>query len=115
MRFLCLYRPVPSNEPPTAEHMAAMGKLIEEMMRDGTLIDTGASRADVPRARVRRSGAEVSVERGPAEDPRHPVIGYAFLSAASMDEAIALTKRFLSVAGEGESEVLPLMEMPPQG
>ncbi|APR84556.1 PhnB protein [Minicystis rosea] len=112
MRFLCLYRPVPSNGPPTAEHMAAMGKLIEEMKRAGTLLDTGASRADTLRARVRRSGAEVSVERGPADEPRHPIIGYAFLSAASMDEAIALAKRFLSVAGDGESEVLPLMDMP---
>ena len=40
MRFLSIYKTVERNTPPSAEEMAAMGKLIEEGMKKGWLIST---------------------------------------------------------------------------
>jgi hypothetical protein len=44
MKFLSIYRPdekTSGGGPPTKEHMAEMGKLIEESMKAGTLLATG--------------------------------------------------------------------------
>jgi hypothetical protein len=43
MKFLSIYRPdekTSGGGPPTKEHMAEMGKLIEESMKAGTLLAT---------------------------------------------------------------------------
>jgi len=64
--------------------------------------------------RVRLSGGRTSVVDGPFTETKEVVGGYAMLEAASMDEAIALTRRFLMVHGpewELECEVRQV-EMP---
>ena len=55
MRFLSIYRSKETNEPPTPERMAEMGKLIEEMTREGTLIHTAGLRPTADQ-RGRRRG-----------------------------------------------------------
>jgi hypothetical protein len=40
MRFLSIYTAKEPNQPPSPEHQAAMGKLIEEGLREGYLIGT---------------------------------------------------------------------------
>ena len=40
MRFLAIYRSVETGIPPSAENMAAMGKLIDEMSKAGILLAT---------------------------------------------------------------------------
>jgi hypothetical protein len=41
MRFMTLYKPgKESNAPPTQQEMADMGRLIEEMSKEGVLIAT---------------------------------------------------------------------------
>ena len=44
MKFLSLYKSVERNTPPSQEEMSRMGKLIEEMTREGTLIHTAGRR-----------------------------------------------------------------------
>jgi hypothetical protein len=50
--------------------------------------------------RVRLSGGRTRVVDGPFTETKEVVGGYAMLEAASMEEAIALTRRFLMVHGD---------------
>ncbi|HEU5251019.1 MAG TPA: YciI family protein [Thermoanaerobaculia bacterium] len=105
MRFLSIYKAVEKNVPPTTEEMAAMGQLIEEMTKTGTLVSTEGCLPTARGARVRRSGGRVGVTDGPFTESKEVIAGFAVLEANSKEEAIELTKRFLEVAGDGECEI----------
>lgn len=114
MRFLMLYRPTQSPAKasiPDPEHMAKMGRYIEEMTREGVLLDTGGLLPSPMTMRVRRAGAELTVSQGPFPETKD-FCGYAVIQTGTKEEAVAHAKRFLMVAGEGDSEILPLMERP---
>jgi hypothetical protein len=105
MRYMMLYKPGYEDIPPTEEHMAAMGKLIADMAKDGTLIATDGLQSSSKGARVRRSGGKTTVIDGPFTETKEVVGGFAIVEARSKEHAIELAKRFLEVVGEGESEV----------
>jgi hypothetical protein len=105
MRFLSIYKTIERKEPPSQEHIAAMGKLIEEMTSRGTLIATEGCLPSVKGARVRRSGRNVTVTDGPFTESKELIAGFAILDASSKEEAIELTRTFLAVAGDGECEI----------
>ena len=112
MRFLSIYRPAGGEEGamPTPEAMAAMGRLVEEMMAKGALINTEPLAPRSECAIVSRSGGKITVSEAPER-----MGGYAFLNAASKEEAIEQCKAFLEVAGDGSSEIRQIVEMgPPQ-
>lgn len=116
MRFLMFYRPAQSPAqcaPPPAEHMEEMSRFIEQMKKEGVLIETGAILPREIGARVRRTGTEFTVTNGAFPDLAQPFVGFALIHAASKEEAIASSKRFLAVAGDGENEILQLMDAPP--
>jgi hypothetical protein len=50
------------------------------------------------------------VTDGPFAETKELIGGFAIIQAKSKDEAIELTKRFLNVAGDGESEIRQLHE-----
>jgi hypothetical protein len=115
MRYLCLYKPGKDVEdrPPTEAEMAAMGKLIGEMAQAGVLL---ASEGCEPsskgfRLEVSPSG-KFTVTDGPFPETKELVCGMAIIQVKTRAEAIEWTKRFLAVAGEGQSEVRQLREMP---
>lgn len=110
MKFLSMYKSVERNTPPTAEEMAAMGKLIEEGMRAGWLVATEGCLPSALGARVRRSGGNITVTDGPFTEAKEVVGGFAILKANSKEEAIQLAKDFLKVVGEGECELRPIYE-----
>jgi len=112
MRYLCIYSHVERNTPPTQEEMAAMGKLIEQMMREGTLITTEGCLPSSLGARVRRTGDQITVTDGPFAETKELVGGFAIIEAKSKEHAIDLTKTFLAVAGDGVSEIRQLYEQP---
>ena len=105
MRFLSIYRSKETNEPPTPERMAEMGKLIEEMTKAGTLLATEGCLPSFTGARIRRSGEKLTVTDGPFTEAKEVIGGFALLQAKSKAEAIELTKHFLKVAGDGECEL----------
>jgi hypothetical protein len=111
MRFLCVYKPNKGEGvPPTQPEMAAMGKLIEEMTREGVLVSTEGCQPSAKDARVRLSGGKISVTDGPFVETKELIGGFAIIETKSKEEAIELTKRFLSVAGDGETEIRQLHE-----
>jgi hypothetical protein len=105
VRFLSIYKTEETNQPPTLEHMARMQQLIEEGMKDGWLISTEGCLPSTKGARVRRSNGKTIVTDGPFTESKELVAGFAILEAASKQDAIELTKRFLDVAGGGECEL----------
>ena len=112
MRYLSIYRPESGVEGgmPSSDHMAAMGRLVEEWTAKGKLIDTQplTPREQCARVRLTDGGQfEVSAEAVRAG-------GFAFLNAESKDEAVELCKAFLKVAGPGTCELRQILEFAPQ-
>jgi hypothetical protein len=110
MRFLTIYTTKETNAPPTTEEMARMGQLIEEMTKAGTLLATEGCLPSAKGARVRRSQGKVTVTDGPFTESKELIAGFALIEAGSKEEAIELTKRFLEVAGDGETEIRQIGE-----
>jgi hypothetical protein len=117
MRFLTIYqaseRLTKRNEsggPPDPEEMARMNALIEDMTRAGTLVSTEGCKQSAKGARVRQRDGKVTVTDGPFTESKELIAGFAIISAKSRDEAVALTRKFLSVAGDGEVEIRALYE-----
>jgi hypothetical protein len=113
MKFLCIYKPgKPEGTPPTQEEMTRMGKLIEDGMKAGWLLATEGCLPSTLGARVRRSGGNITVKDGPFTESKEIIGGFALIRVKSKEEAIELTKKFLEVAGDGESEIRQIYEMP---
>lgn len=116
MQFLTLYTPtVVSPGPPDTEHMAKMGKLMEEMFKAGVLVATGGIKSRSTGMKVACRNGAFTIEHGPvAGSSLMPAAGYALLRASSREELVGFMKRFLELAGDGVSEIIEVMEAPPK-
>jgi hypothetical protein len=113
MRFISIFTHEPTNRPPTEAEMATMGKLIEEGMKAGWLIATEGVSFGAKGVRVHKSAdGKVMVTDGPFAETKEVIGGYALLKAASKDEVVDLTRRFLNAVGQGTCEIYQLYEMP---
>jgi hypothetical protein len=86
--------------------------LIGEMSQAGVLVQTEGCQPSSKGARVRINGGTFTVVDGPFAEAKELVGGMAVIKVQSKAEAIEGTKRFLAVAGRGESEIRQLHEMP---
>jgi len=101
MRFLSMIRiNEKSDVAPSAQLMSDMGKLIQDMTREGTLVQTAGLRPTKEGIRVRQRNGKQSTVDGPFVESKEVIGGFAILEAASMNEAVELTRRFLSIHGD---------------
>ena len=101
MRFLSMIRiDENSGVVPGEQLMRDMGKLVEEMTREGTLVQTAGLRPAAEGVRVRLRHGKLSTSDGPFAETKEVIGGFAILEAVSLKEAIELTKRFLRVHGD---------------
>lgn len=101
MRYLSMIRiDEKRGQAPSEQLMQDMGKMIEEMTRNGVLISTAGLRPTAEGVRVRLRSGKLSTTDGPFTETKEMIGGYAILEAASMREAVELTKRFLRVHGD---------------
>ena len=112
MRYLSMIR-VDENtgQKPSERLMSEMGKLIDEMTKEGTLVRTAGLRPTREGFRVRSQHGKLSTKDGPFTESKEVIGGYAVLEANSKEHAIELTKRFLAVHGDEwdlECEVRPV-------
>ena len=114
MRFMTIYKPgEESTTPPTAEHMADMGKFIEELAKSGVLLSTDGLQHSSKGARVTMNAdGSFKVVDGPFTEAKEIIGGYAIINVKSKAEAVELTKKFLRVAGGGQSEIREMHEQP---
>ena len=115
MRFLSMIRvDETAGQVPSEKLMDDMGKLMEDMTREGKLIETAGLRPTSEGVRVRLRRGKITTTDGPFTEAKEVIGGYALLEAASKEEAIELTKRFLAVHGDEwnvECEVRQLEDM----
>lgn len=112
MRYLSIYRTAETGTPPSQEHIAAMGALIEKFAKSGHLLSTEGCLPTALGFRVRKDSGRMTVTDGPFTEAKEVVGGFALLRADSKEEILALTKEFLDAAGDGECEVRELYEAP---
>lgn len=117
MRFMMIWKPANIKDmeagiPPSQEHMAKMGKFIGEMATSGILLMTDGLQSSSKGARVRLSAGAFTVTDGPFTETKELIGGFAIVQVKSKDEAIDLAKRFLKIAGDGESEIRLMPDMP---
>ena len=83
-------------QPPPAL-FEAMGRLMEETTKDGTLLDTGGLMPSSAGARVSVQGGQLTVVDGPFAEGREVVGGWAFMQARSKAEAVEQARRFMQI------------------
>ena len=120
MRFMIMVKGDKDYEagmPPNPKLMAAMGKLTEEGMKSGVLLETGGLHPSSKGARVRIGGGKLTVTDGPFTEAKELIGGYAIFRVKSKAEAIELAKQFLKVhedvlgsSYEGECEVRQMFD-----
>jgi hypothetical protein len=99
MKFLSMVRVQETGQLPSQRLMDEMGKLMEEMTRAGKLVRTAGLRPTSEGVRMRSRYGKFSTVDGPFAETKEVVGGYAILEAASKEEALELTRRFLEVHG----------------
>ncbi|MGP0091825.1 MAG: YciI family protein [Xanthobacteraceae bacterium] len=117
MRFMMIYKPSDTRDmeagvPPSGQIMAEMGTLIGEMAKAGVLLLTDGLLPSSKGARVRLSEGKVTVTDGPFTETKELIAGFAIVQVQSKAEAIEWAKRFLKVAGDGESEIRQMYDTP---
>ena len=113
MRFISIFTHEPVNRAPTQAEMTAMGKLVEDAMKEGWLLSTEGVSFGNTGVRVHKSaGGKVTVTDGPFTESKEVIGGYALLKANSKEEIVQHTRRFLEAAGQGTCEIYALHEMP---
>jgi hypothetical protein len=100
MKFLSKIRVQETGQVPSQRLMDDMGKLMDEMMKKGQLLRTAGLRPTSEGVRMRSRHGKFSTVDGPFVETKEVVGGYAILEAASKEEALELTRRFLEVHGD---------------
>jgi hypothetical protein len=96
---------------PSKEHLAEMGKLIEDMAKAGVLLAAEGLHPSSKGKRVRFTGGKItSVTDGPFTETKELIGGFCMLQVNSWDEAMLWSERFAAVKGNGETELRPLFE-----
>ena len=121
MRFISVCTVNSKSRLPTEAEMASMGKLIVEGMKAGWLIECEGVTFGTTGVRVHKApSGEITVTDGRFAEAKEVLGGYALLNAASKEEAVEHTRRFLDHIGqetsegtwEGTWETYQLFEMP---
>lgn len=101
---------------PDEKLLAAMGAFFDEGVQAGLILGGEGLHPSSKGTRVRYAGSKRTVIDGPFAETKELVAGYAVLQAASRDEVIAWTKRFVAVDAPGrlhqecECEVREILE-----
>jgi hypothetical protein len=125
MQYMMLVKATKDSEggcAPNPALMAAIGKMAEEAMKRGVMVGAGGLQPSSRGARIRVSGGKTSVIDGPFAETKELVGGYAIFDLPSKEEALRMGTQFMQVHAEilgpsyeGELEIRPLMETPPNG
>ena len=123
MRFMMIVKADKNYEagtPPPPELLAAIGKLSEEMVKAGVVLDMGGLLPSSKGARINVKKGKLTVTDGPFSEAKELIGGYAILQVKSREEAIERGRRFMQIHADvlgpsydGELEIRQLPEAPP--
>jgi hypothetical protein len=108
--------------PPNPELITAIAKMADEATQSGVMLGAGGLLPSSQGARIRVSGGKTSVVDGPFAETKELVGGYAIFDLKSKEEVIQAGTRFMQVHAdilgpsyEGELEIRPMFDGPPNG
>jgi hypothetical protein len=96
MRFMVIVKASKDSEAgmmPSTELLTAMGKFNEEMVKAGVMLAGEGLHPSSQGARVKYSGKDRSVSRGPFSLSGDLVAGFWLIEVQSLDEAVGWMKR----------------------
>ena len=103
------------------ELIAAIGKLAEDATARGLMVSAGGLKPSSEGLRVRVSGGKTFITDGPFAETRELVGGFAIFNLESREEAVKMATDFMQLHAdilgptyEGELEVRPMFDSPPQ-
>lgn len=114
MKFLMTYTGDPKNGPPTPAQMAAIGKFAQEMTQAGVLLMTGGLVRPTKGTQVKLDAGKFTVTDGPFPETKELIDGFALIRVNSREEALEHARRFMSVAGDGQGEILQVFDQESQ-
>ena len=94
--------------PATPEMYQRMGEFVEEATKAGVILATGGVGPLNDAAKVSYHDGKFTVLDGPFTEAKELIGGWALMECKDKDEAIEWTKRFLAIAGPGESRIRPV-------
>jgi hypothetical protein len=109
MKFLLTYQGDKS-KPPTPETMAAIGRFTEEMIKSGVVLMTGGLVRPNHGTQLKLTSGKFTITDGPFPETKELIDGFALVRAASKQEALEMSKRFMSIAGDGDGEILQVFD-----
>jgi hypothetical protein len=124
MRFMMLVKATKDSEagaPPKPELMAAIAKLSEEASARGVMVTAGGLLPSAQGVRICVTGGKTVVIDGPFAETKELVGGYAIFDLESKEEAVDSGRKFMQLHAdilgpsyEGELEIRPMFDAPPQ-
>jgi len=113
MRFMVMHYSTADNEegvPPTPEHIAAIGQLMQESAMAGVLLSGEGVHPSSKGARIEVSDGNMRVIDGPFAEAKEVIAGFAILECRDREEAIEHAKRFAAIAGAPRIDVRQVVE-----
>ena len=111
MPFLSIVKAAENQGVPPQGLLDAIGKLTEDSLKNGSVIQTGGLAPSSAGARVRIARGKITVTDGPFAEAKEVVGGYAVLAAKTRDEALEAARAFMRLhqqhwpGWEGECEI----------
>jgi hypothetical protein len=107
MRFLTYTLADPSVPlpEPTPELYTQMDAFIGEATKAGVLVATGGVAPFAEATKVRYADGDFTVIDGPYTEAKELIGGWALMEVRDKDEVIEWVKRFLAIAGPGETTI----------
>ncbi|HEY1616776.1 MAG TPA: YciI family protein [Streptosporangiaceae bacterium] len=96
---------VPLAPPTDPAQFEEMGRFIEEATKAGVLLATGGLAPLDEATRVVRANGKITVIDGPFTEAKELVGGWALMETRDKAEAVEWAKRFLAIAGDGETTI----------
>lgn len=118
-RFILLLQADSATEAghmPTEAVLEKMGALMEEGVRDGSMLGGDGLKPSAVGVKRKATGGKRTLVHGPFTETKELVAGYTLLQLRSLEEAIAFAKRWLQIhvlvgVPEAEIEIRELMEL----
>lgn len=115
MRILSIVtRPESAPRLPSQEEMERTGALISELTSEGSLIDAGGTWPGLLEMQIARRAGDYSIVDRPFSEAKEVVGGYVLFEVPDREAAIALTRRFLDVSGDGTCYLHEIVSAPDQ-
>jgi hypothetical protein len=114
MKFLMTYAQNPDAPPPTPEQMMKIAAYGEKNAKAGVLLMQGGLVKPTRGIQVKLEKGRFTHTDGPFAETKELLDGFALIEVKSYEEAIAVAKEFMSIAGDGQGEILPVID-PPSG